>query len=903
MMKKLIAATILLAVSVAAATAQSKMEKDMHHLEEVVVKGTAKKLVVREDTFVYNADAYKVPEGSTIEELVRRLPGAQIDDDGKVTINGKEVKKIKINGKEFMTGDTQTALKNLPTSIIEMVKAYDEKSDQARMTGVDDGEEETVLDFDVKKGMNKGILANIDLSTGTKGRYSERAMGGYMDDYSRLMVFANANNVGDRGFTSGGRGGSGNNNGLQAAKMLGINYNYEKKDKLKADVFIRWNHNDTDVRTSSASQNFVSTTGSFTNSLQQQYGRNNSWNMAARLKWTPDDKTTVIIRPKFVGKTSDSRSMSGSATFRSDPYQYSDDPLDMDTSVGGDSLWVNRKSNVSLSYGSSNTFSMQVTASRKLSKNGRSITVQGRYNTGRSESEKLSTQHVELLRKDSTYFKNRYNLTPTKERGYRLSTTYSEPIAKSTYLKLRYQYQYSNKTTDRSTYDFSKEPGFYKDAMPEYRDFDSYLLPYSPLTSASPHYSTSQSRYTRYDNYTHEIELTFSRKADKYNLNAGIMLQPQISRLAYRFLGADTVTTRNVCNFTPMLDFRYRWSRLKNLRLTYRGKTSQPDMTDMLPITDDTDPLNVKVGNPGLKPSFTNTFRLQYNNYVSDHMRTIMAFVNYYNIRNSVSNMITYDNATGGKTTQPQNINGDWSMDAAAMFNSSIDSVGNWNFNTFTSVKYVNDANYTYLTDTKVTEKNYTRTTTIGERLGIGYRNDLLEVEMNGQVEYSTSRNKLQPDTNLKTWNFQYGTDITVNAPWGTSFSTGAHLQSRRGYSDSSMNTNEFVWNAQVAQSFLKGKALTVSLQFYDILNRKSSFSRAISATQRTDTWYNSINSYCMVHVVYQFNAFGGKSVNQRDKEPDDRRDRGWGQPNGRSPFGGNGNRGGFGGGGGFRQR
>ena len=187
MMKKLIAATILLAVSVAAAKAQSKMEKDMHHLEEVVVKGTAKKLVVREDTFVYNADAYKVPEGSTIEELVRRLPGAQIDDDGKVTINGKEVKKIKINGKEFMTGDTQTALKNLPTSIIEMVKAYDEKSDQARMTGVDDGEEETVLDFDVKKGMNKGILANIDLSTGTKGRYSERAMGGYMDDYDRLF--------------------------------------------------------------------------------------------------------------------------------------------------------------------------------------------------------------------------------------------------------------------------------------------------------------------------------------------------------------------------------------------------------------------------------------------------------------------------------------------------------------------------------------------------------------------------------------------------------------------------------------------------------------------------------------------------------------------------------------------
>ena len=176
---------------------------------------------------------------------MKRLPGAQVSDDGKITINGKEVKKIKVDGKEFMTGDTQTALKNLPTSIIEKVRAYDEKSDMARMTGVDDGEENTILDFGIKPGMNKGFLGNADLAIGTHSRYAERVMAGIMKDDSRLMLFGNANNTNDRGFGGrGGRGGGGN--GLQANKMIGLNYNYEVKDKIIFDINGRWNHSDAD---------------------------------------------------------------------------------------------------------------------------------------------------------------------------------------------------------------------------------------------------------------------------------------------------------------------------------------------------------------------------------------------------------------------------------------------------------------------------------------------------------------------------------------------------------------------------------------------------------------------------------------------------------------------------------
>ena len=205
-------------------------------LKGAVVTAMAQKVTLKEDTFVYNSSAYRTPEGSVVEELVKRLPGAEVSDDGTIKINGKEVKKILVDGKEFMTGDTKTALKNLPTSIIEKIKAYDEKSDLSKVTGIDDGEEQTVLDFGVKKGMNKGLISNIDLGVGNKSRYNMRGMGGYFSNNSRFMLFANANNTSDRGFGGGGPGrGFGGANGLNASKMIGANYNYELKDKFKVN--------------------------------------------------------------------------------------------------------------------------------------------------------------------------------------------------------------------------------------------------------------------------------------------------------------------------------------------------------------------------------------------------------------------------------------------------------------------------------------------------------------------------------------------------------------------------------------------------------------------------------------------------------------------------------------------
>ena len=837
-------------------------------LKGAVVTAMAQKVTLKEDTFVYNSSAYRTPEGSVVEELVKRLPGAEVSDDGTIKINGKEVKKILVDGKEFMTGDTKTALKNLPTSIIEKIKAYDEKSDLSKVTGIDDGEEQTVLDFGVKKGMNKGLISNIDLGVGNKSRYNMRGMGGYFNDNNRFMLFANANNTSDRGFGGGGPGrGFGGANGLNASKMIAANYNYELKDKFKFNTSLRWNHSDGDIWSRRSSENFMGSSSSFSNSLTQNFSRSNSWNGNIRLEWMPDSMTNILFRPSISWSTSDGLSGSQSASYNKDPYTITTkDPL---SEEGIDELekaeaMVNSQLTNGITYSDNNNIRGMLQVNRKLGNKGRNITfrVDAKYTDNDSKSISLNNAKLYLVQtaegKDSTYQTNRYNLTPSKNYSYAGQLTYSEPLWKATFLQFSYKFTYSYSKSDRSTYDFSK---YAMSGDQEYRGWDSYLNPFAG--HLEDYKDDDQSRFSEYRNYNHDIQVMMRFVRQKYNLNFGVMIQPQQSKYIQDYQGVHVDTVRNVTNISPTLDFRYRFSKMSNLRINYRGTTSQPSISQLLDITDNSDPLNISMGNPGLKPSFTQNFRLFYNNFVQNHNKGIMTFVNFSTTNNSISNKVTYDETTGGRITRPENINGNWNAMGAFMFNCSIDSAGVWNINTGAHANYNNYVSYLSLDKKSDSQKNTTRSITWRQNLSFSYRNDWAEFSLDGTLTYNKAKNKLQPTSNLETWQFSYGPSMTLTAPWGTSLNTSLSISSRRGYNDSSMNTDEFVWNAQLSQSFLKGKPLTIMLQFYDILRQQSTFSRAISATSRTDTEYNAINSYAMLHVIYRLNLFGGKQARQ----------------------------------------
>ena len=838
------------------------MEPDAIMLKGATVTARASKVTLKADTFVYNANAFRTPEGSVVEELVKRLPGAEVSDDGTIKINGKEVKKILVDGKEFMTGDTKTALQNLPTNIIERIKAYDQQSDLARVSGIQDGEEETVLDFGIKPGMNKGIMANVDLGIGTQSRYSGRGMGAVMKDNLKVMLFARANNVNDMGFPGGGGGGrwGQQRQGLNASKMVGVNVNYELKDKFKLDGSVRWNHSDGDqFAKRSSEQIYDATTSAFTNSITHNFSRGNNWNAQMRLEWQPDSMTNILFRPTLRFNTNDGLELSDEATFDKDPYLYVTNPLEQISELVKLGLVKNNRAQNNVSYSDTKNVGGMLQFNRKLSTTGRNITLQlnGNWNEGTSQSINDGFLQYYQLATDSSVYTRRYSITPTKGWNYRARLTYSEPIFRQVYLQFSYQYRFDYTKSDRSTYDFSDVimPINVSYWTPEYRSWDAYLAPYQPI---APYLDSDLSRFSEYKNYTHQVELMLRVVRKSFNLNVGVRLVPQRSHFLQNYQGVHTDTTRTVTNFTPTLDFRWKRSEVSQLRIQYDANTTQPQMTDLLDITDNSDPLNIKKGNPGLKPSFTQNFRLFYNNYVQAHQRSIATWVGFNTTSNAISNKVTLDTSTGVRTTRPENINGNWNGNIGFVFNTALDSAAYFNINSFSMVGYNHYVGYAAVNGASESQKSITNSLSLNERLATSFRNEWLEVELNGSVGYTRSRNDLQSSNDLDTWQFSYGGMVGITAPWGTALTTNLNMQSRRGYNDASMNTNELIWNAQLSQSFLKGKPLTISLQLYDILHQQSTFSRAISAMGRTDTEYNSITSYGMLHVIYRLNIFGG---------------------------------------------
>ncbi len=833
---------------------QLMMATDAVLLKEAVVTGRAAQVVVKKDTLVYNPEAYRTPEGSPIEELIKRIPGAEVDEDGNITINGKAVKKILVDGKEFMLGDVETALKNIPVEIIQNMKFYDQQSDQARITGIEDGNKETVIDFTIKKGMNRGYMTNLDLAGGTEHRYASRGMASSFTDKTRFVLMGNFNNKDENA-------GWWNRRGLNANKMLGTNFNYDDGEKLKADASVRWNHRDGDNQSENASENFYSQTNrTFSNSFSRSLSRSNNWNGNIRVEWKPDTLTNLLLRANGSMGTNDGLSTSMSATYDDDPYLYVADPLGMvhDTTSPLYSHLVNHNHGASLSYGENKNAWAMLQFYRRLNPRGRNITLRVEGSMGDSDNRNVSNNEVALHRVDSSYYTARYNTTPSDNKGYVLSALYSEPLWKGAHLQFNYELRYNQNKSDRQTYDFSHLPtNPFSDIAPSYRDWDPWIGSFDQA-ALDTLLDKNLSRFSEYKNYTHNIRVTLRHWQEEYDYNIGVLVQPQHSNFVQDYRGIYVDTIRNVTNITPTIDFHYKFSDQQNIYVHYRGDTRQPDITQLLEIRDDSNPLYITSGNSGLKPQFTNSLNIYYNNYIQKYKRSIVLYGNYRHIRNSISNMVTYNPETGGSESRPENINGNWNADGGFNFSTAIDSMGHWNVGSDTRLRYNNYVSYVSQ-GMSGSVKNTTKSTNVTQRLNASFRNDWLEVTLDGNVNYQHSRNELQPSADLDTWRFSYGGQMMVRLPIGLEISTNIHENSRRGYNDPSSNTNELIWNGQISKSFLKSKTLVVALNFYDLLGQQSNYDRWVNATGRSDTRYNSINSYAMLHVRYRLNMFGGK--------------------------------------------
>lgn len=858
-------------------------------LKQAVVTGQLKEVEVKEDTLIFNADAFKVPEGSVLEELIKKLPGVTIED-GVVKVNGKTVKKILVGGKEFFGNDQNMSMKNLPAEIVDKVKTYDKQSDFSRITGIDDGEEETVIDLTIKKGMQKGWFGNVDAAYGSYERYSGRAMVNRFSDGFQSNVIGSQNNTG--------------NNGNTTNKQLGGRLVFDVKN-FEFGGNIRYNYNKTNNQTYNSTQNFVSTNASFSNSHNTNTNKNANINGDFKAEWKIDSLTTLVFSPRFSTGDSKSSSSNSSATFNDDPYQNGvRDPLAQMDEISND-IKINENTSSNWSNGDNYNVSGNLMLNRRLGggpwfgpsavtgSNGRNISLRLNGSTSSNKNKNFNFSNVIYhQRNDSTDLTYRHRNTPNSNKNYSLGLSYSEPIMRNLFAQLNYSYNYSKRHSDGQTYDFAKVDAIGLELWENYGQYGMLAPNYFEFLS------DSLSRYTENINKTHNLNISFRYITQLLNISAGVRIEQQHQQMSYQYQGLDTIASRNISRISPTLNARFRFTRQHTLRITYRGNTSQPEMTDLFNLTDNSNPLNIREGNPDLKPSFTNNINLDYNNYLEATKQSIFGRFSFNNTLNSISNRTEYNPETGGQTTRPENINGNWGINGNIGFNTPL----GWekltlNTNTTASLRH----NVGYIYQNHETYKNDVKQTSLGENMSITLRLNNFDIRANGGVTWSKSSSKLTAANNQNTFNFNYGLSSTGNFENGFGFSTDIRMSSRRGYSSANMNTNELIWNAQVSYRFLQKKQATISLQAYDLLHQRSNISRTISAYSRQDRETNSIYSYVMAHFIYRFNLFGDRTSRQNLREMrsfmNERPDFGGeGRPEGR-PEGGGG-RGGFGGGG-----
>lgn len=909
-------------------------------LSAAEVKAVLARMEQREDTTVFNAAAFRTAEGASLEALIKQLPGAEVAANGSIKVNGKTVKELLINGKDFFKGDTKMAMKNLPVNLVSKVKSYDKKSDLAEQTGIDDGEESFVLDISTKRELNQTLLSNVELGGGRdddehSNLYESKLMLMRFTDNSRFGLFGSHNNVGDRGF-GGPRGFMSNNDGRTTSSMAGLDFSWDNGVKrFQSGAFeiggnALYFRNDNKTESITASETFL-TAGrkpSFSNAHRLSENLSQSLHSSLRLMWSPDSLTSVSFRPNFDWNKGNTNNQNRAATFNSDPFKTmnvgsTDEVLERaygsttrsesDTLVSTLPYLVNLNENNALGTSWSHAFNGDLTVTRKLpGRTGRSITAEVRGKWGQSGNTNYSLSNIHrrvntssqsttpstmLAPKGTHQFVDR----PSTNWSYRVGASYVEPIVGKLFGEVRYAYEQRFTDGSRNLYHLSSLEGYstlnnyaiangnMPDALYKLRSeavetqFDAAQL-LDRLNRQDLYAATRDavnSQTATYHHNRHRAEIGVRYNTSLINLNVGVRYMPELTRLDHTRGGIGHIdTTRMVQNIAPNFRLRIKFSKTKRLDIFYHGDTSQPSMTNLLNVVDNANPLHISVGNPGLKPSWSDNVRLFYNGYDSESQRGVMANLNFTNERNTVTQMMIYDDASGRQFTRPENINGNWSANGGFTFNTPLDASKMFTLSTSTNVNLSHSVGYvgtsaqtSGLSDAPsvqqvnqlfaevVAQKSTNHISGFSEKLDLSLRRSKWDVTLDGRVSYQHSRASLNPHQNLDTWSYDYGLSSNVTLPWNISFSTDLRMTSRRGFSAAELNTNELIWNASLSKSFLKDNALTMRLEAFDLLNQENNISRTFTALMRTDTWSNKLNTYVMLHAILKLNVFGGAKL------------------------------------------
>ena len=888
-----------------------KMAEDAEVLDAARVSDVGNPIVIKKDTVEYNASSFKTSENDMLEQLLKKLPGVEVAADGSITANGETIKKITIDGKTFFLDDPQLASKNIPAKIVDKVKVVEKKSDQAMFTGIDDGEEETIIDLKLRPGMAEGWFGNIMAGGGhdipgvgsdmNDWRYQGAAMVGRFTDKSQISIILNGNNTNNRGFNDvagsmmggmrGGRGGMGRgqggfggNNGISTTWMGGVNGAFTLCDgDLVLSGNYLFNGSDRNVMEETSKITYLENESLFngTSGIDNTFTQGHRF--GARLEHKFSENTSLIFEPQF--------------NFGGGHYS---ELADFNTSSlakdAVDTLKVNEGRSLNTGENQNWSTSGFLLLRQRLGKAGRTVSANIRYSYSNNKMHGLNRSLTDVYDAMGVIDPSQQEVVnqrfDQKSNNTSLSGrfVYTEPLTKYLFLEANYQYSWNMNTSNKDTY----TSGAF--------DIADGLPVFNPLGEVLDDiYSNS----IRNQSQNHRAGLTLSFQKKKFRANLGAAVNPTITDNKTN----DQTYKNTVINWSPQAMLFYDINENTNMRLFYFGRSSQPSTSQLMPVPDNSDPLNVSLGNPYLEPYFNHNVRARFGYTNKKTFTSVNANIRGTIVENALTNAQWYDKSgvrysipVNGPATSSFNANiflntpfgkSGFSIFAMTFLNygESVSYVGTNNFRDtqahiyYDSQKAEFDHNkfhqdYPSLDDAEdMFSVNKSQTLGFTQRIRFTYRNDFVEVNLGGRTRMNKSWYTLNKEA-APTWNNQADGSMNWTIPGGINLIAEARYNWYNGYTTE--QEDEIILNAEITKLLFK-KKFTLALKAYDILGQSKNLSVTDASNYHLETRNNTLGRYIILSLTYRFGNFKGG-------------------PQGRGPGGPGGPRGGYGGPGGYRR-
>lgn len=822
------------------------LQKDYKTLPGVVVTDIVP-VRVNGDTVSFKADAFKTKPNATAEDVLKKLPGVQVQKDGAVSAMGENVQKILVDGKEFFGNDPKMATKNITADMIDQIQVFDDMSEQSKFTKIDDGSRSKTINIKLKKDRNKGDFGKVMAGAGSSGRYEGSLTFNHFRGDQRFSLIGSANNANKQNYSfndivssqggmgqfsrggmeigglrnalTGGGSGGGNNNGINTSRSLGLNYNDEwgKKVDFRGSYFI--SQSDNLLKQSSFRETYFpndSTSAASTES--ESANRNRSHRVNVRWEYAIDSMNSVLYTGNLNLQQSGGLYNDTSFTFSNGVNDY----------LAVTSKTANRNKRDGMNY------SGELLFRKKFSKIGRTLTIGWRNGYNESEANNSNIAPNIFYQPDGSVLFSRSQdqrgEQDTKANNNSLSTSYTEPLGKNKILELNYQYTHNRNISDRETYDFNSISGKY-DAL-----------------------NLLQTNYFENTNTSSRVGFNYRFQQKKYNyqLGFGVQFTELGSRSIRAATGKDTTLIQQFTNFFPTASFTYSVNKTKNLRFNYRGRTNAPSINQLQDVPDVSNPLQVRTGNPALKQEFINNFSLNYSTF---NMMSFRFFTSNFSIGATGNKIVNSIDSLNQAVTisKPVNLDGVFNVNGFTSVGFPIKKLKGSNVNFTSIISYNRDVSMVYK------EKNLTHRWLITQGAGFNYNKNKFDMGITAGLTYNNARYTLQENLNTEYFTQTYSADFSYTFKKDIIISTDFDLLINSGRADG-FNQTIPMWNASLSRQFLKNKAAEVKLAVYDLLNQNKAITRNIGENYFEDNRTNVIRRFFLFSLTYNINRMASRN-------------------------------------------